>query len=227
MKFYVKLFIIFIVFFSIGQGIGIGINQYFDLKDQLLTETVAKEIAEKRVEYYQKKLEEPFESEVIYHARDHRTKDFFTFMKMKGRGKVGYKIITDLPIDRDRFDLIYDVLVDSIADLNFAFDDWYGESRIGTNSKHKRNKDGSIDFGDFGKNYKKGTSPAKVGAVQQAKDYCEHYNSEIVGHKPEQRRSRYYEKYWWLKDREKTKKVQTEWQRKVLETEKAYYLNKR
>ncbi len=204
MKLLLIIFMALMVILSASTAIFIGQN--LKLKDKLLTEQVDREIAEKRVEYYKVKLDEPFESEVIYHARDHKTKDFFTFMKMKGRGKLGYKIITDLPIDRDRFDLIYGVLIDSLTtdELNQAFDDWWSESRIGTNQHHSRNKDGSIDFGNFGTNYPRGTLPIKIGVVQQAKDYCKFIHSNnLMSYPPEQRRSRYYSKYWWLKDREK------------------------
>ena len=149
----------------------------------------------------------PLISEVVFHARDPKTKDFFTFLKMNGSGKEGYQIITDIrPIDREQFDLIYEVLIDSAADLHFAMENLYGESRAGANQKHSRNKDGSIDFGWFGKNYPKGTNPIKVGVVQQARDYCKFINeNNLMGYPPEQRRSRYYSKYWWEKDLNKKK----------------------
>lgn len=97
----------------------------------------------------------PFTKEIIYHARDKRTKDFFTFMKV-GRGyNVGYEIITDLKgIDRTAFDFVYWVCVDSNIPIDFLMETWFAESRFGLNIAHKLNSDGSKDGGNFGKNYK-------------------------------------------------------------------------
>lgn len=185
--------------------LGLNAVQYFEnekLKSEKLDEQVAKEIFEQRVEVYKNIMERPYTSELIFHAEDPKTKDFFTFLKIKGRGSSGYKFITDIRgIDREEFDLIYNVLLDSATDLNFAFENWFGESRIGANQKHRRNKDGSIDFGHFGQNYPKGTNPAKVGVVQQARDYVKHVNKAgLIGYPEYQRRSRYYSRYYWLKD---------------------------
>lgn len=143
-------------------------------------------------------LEDAGAQEVIYHARDFKTKDFFTFVKI-GRGWKGYEMITDLPdIDRTAFDFIYWTCVDSGVDIPFLMHVLWSESRMGTNTKHAKNKDGSIDGGWFGINYKKGVAPLNRTAYTDVFDFIKKYR--ILENYPRKEwASRYNSKVLWIK----------------------------
>lgn len=136
--------------------------------------------------------------EIIYHARDPRTRDFLSFTKI-GRGFRGYEILTDIPdIDRAAFDFIYWTCVDSGVDIPFLLHVLWSESRFGTNTKHAKNSDGSIDGGWFGINYKKGVAPMNRTPYTDVFDFIKKFR--ILQNFPRSEwASRYNSKALWLK----------------------------
>lgn len=148
-------------------------------------------------------LNAPYSSEVIYHAKDFKTKDFFTFLKISRAGEqVGYEIITDLPdIDRHAFDFMYKVCLDSSVDIPFFLETWWLESRCGTNTNHKKNRDGTIDGGDLGINHKDPKEAMKGTPYTDIYKFIKKYR-KLEKFPRKEWRSRYSNKYLWLKDRE-------------------------
>lgn len=136
--------------------------------------------------------------EVVYHARDPRTKDFFTFIKV-GRGYKGYEIISDLKgVDRTAFDFIFWTCVDSGIDIPFLMHVLWTESRMGTNIDHKINRDGTKDGGWFGINYKDPREAEKSSPYTDVYKFIKKYR-KLEQFPKEEWASRYNSKVLWRK----------------------------
>lgn len=161
---------------------------------------------DKKIDILQAELEKPITSELIFYAKDKRTKDFFMFMKIKGKGREGYAYVTDLKgMDREAFDNWLQVAVnDSGLDLYQTINNLWHESRNGTNTKHSVNKDGSRDFGWSGQNYPKGTSPHKISPYVEVYDYIRYIRkSKLESYPYHEQRERYYSARLWKLDEQK------------------------
>ena len=150
-------------------------------------------------------LSVPFSSKTVFHAKDYRTKDFFTFIQVGNAKLSGYEIVTDLhDIDRHAFDFMYRVCLDSAIDIPFFLETWWLESRCGTNTKHKKNNDGTIDGGDLGINHKDPKMAMKGTPYTDIFQFIKKYR--ILEKYPRKEwRSRYNSKSLWLKDKQKGK----------------------
>jgi hypothetical protein len=143
-------------------------------------------------------VNETGETETVYHARDYRTKDFFSLVKI-GRGYRGYQIVTDLPdVDRAAFDFIYWTCVDSNIDISFLLHVLWSESRFGTNITHKVNKDGTKDGGWFGINYKDPNEASKGTPYTDVYKFIKKYR-KLEAYPKHEWASRYNSKVLWKK----------------------------
>ena len=143
-------------------------------------------------------VNETGETETVYHARDYRTKDFFSFVKI-GRGYRGYQIVTDLPdVDRTALDFIYWTCVDSGIDIAFLMHVLWTESRFGTNLSHKVNKDGTKDGGWFGINYKDHNEATKGTPYTDVYKFIKKYR-KLEAYPKHEWPSRYNSKALWKK----------------------------
>lgn len=194
------LLVFFTVFFFIGWLISENAKLKRDVKilsDSNVALGERNEELNKRID----SLNVPYSSEVIYHAKDFRTKDFFTFLKISRAGEqVGYEIITDLPdIDRHAFDFMYKVCLDSAIDIPFFLETWWTESRCGTNLAHGKNKDGTVDGGHLGINHKDPKQAMKGTPYTDIYQFIKKYR-KFEKFPRKQWRSRYSSKVLWLKD---------------------------
>ncbi len=147
-------------------------------------------------------IDENGSKELVFHAKDFRTKDFVLFTKI-GRGFRGYQLTTDLfDVDRSAIDFIIWTCIDSGIDIPFTIETLWQESRLGTNIGHKLNKDGSIDGGYFGINYKKGVAPLNRTAYTDVFEYIKKYR-KLEKFPRKEWRDRYNKKYLWERDNRK------------------------
>lgn len=199
-KLFLKIFIVLAVLSSLAFVITLkSLSERTNERD-IAVNTAAEERfrAERFIKLADSLQNETGSKEVVYHARDKRTKDFFTFLKV-GRSYMGYEIISDLHgIDRTAFDYIFWTCVDSGIDIPFLMHVLWTESRFGTNITHKLNRDGSKDGGWFGINYKDPREAEKSSPYTDVYKFIKKYR-KLESFPKSEWASRYNSKVLWLK----------------------------
>lgn len=138
---------------SVGCALGIFLKEYYER--QIVKAETEWARAEWRADSLDMELREVSRqlNRTVHAVSNLRSKsgEWFIFMQI-GESPYDHIFASNLDLNLGNLRYIYKVCADSGVPFWFVNETLFRESRMGTNVRHPRNRDGSIDAGDFGLN---------------------------------------------------------------------------